>query len=98
MPAKRPTSEGWPNAPADVATAPTHAAATHAAATHAAATQEPRHRGGAGAPASAGVYSTVTDLARFRGWSTSKPLALASSQAKSCSGTVASNGISSVGV
>ena len=44
------------------------------------------------------LYSTVTDLARLRGWSTSKPLAEASSQAKICSGTVASSGISSVGV
>ena len=32
-------------------------------------------------------YSTVTDLARLRGWSTSSPLTVASSQAKICSGT-----------
>jgi Ser/Thr protein kinase RdoA (MazF antagonist) len=42
-------------------------------------------------------YSTVTDLARLRGWSTSCPFAVASSQAKTCSGTVATRGCSSVG-
>ena len=43
-------------------------------------------------------YSTVTDLARLRGWSTSRPLAVASSQANTCSGTVVTSGASSVGV
>src|SRR5260370_37953036 len=42
-------------------------------------------------------YSTVTDLARLRGWSTSWPLAVASSQAKTCNGTVATSGWNSVG-
>ena len=42
-------------------------------------------------------YSTVTDLARLRGWSTSWPLAAASSQAKTWSGTVATSGWSRVG-
>ena len=57
-------------------------------------------RGFLGTPGSAGQcgYSTVTLLARLRGWSTSKPLAEASSAAKICSGTVVSSGISSVGV
>ena len=32
-------------------------------------------------------HSTVTDLARLRGWSTSWPFRVASSQAKTCSGT-----------
>ena len=41
-------------------------------------------------------YSTVTLLARFRGWSTSYPFRVASSQANICSGTVASNGWSNV--
>ncbi|MCY1228537.1 hypothetical protein D9M72_408580 [compost metagenome] len=44
------------------------------------------------------AYSTVTLLARLRGWSTSYPLAVASSRAKICSGTVASRGARSVGV
>src|SRR5688572_15562315 len=44
-----------------------------------------------------GAYSTVTDLARLRGWSTSCPLDVASSQANSCSGTTDSIGWSSVG-
>src|SRR5919112_4048028 len=43
------------------------------------------------------TYSTVTDLARLRGWSTSWPRWLASSQANSCSGTTATIGCSSVG-
>lgn len=34
-------------------------------------------------------YSTVTLLARLRGWSTSHPRRMATSRAKSCSGTVA---------
>lgn len=34
-------------------------------------------------------YSTVTDLARFLGWSTSQPRRIATSRARSCSGTVA---------
>ena len=42
-------------------------------------------------------HSTVTDFARLRGWSTSRPLAVASSHAKICSGTTASSGASSVG-
>ena len=37
-------------------------------------------------------HSTVTDLARLRGWSTSRPLAAASSIAKICSGTTDSSG------
>jgi hypothetical protein len=32
---------------------------------------------GSGGMATAGAYSTVTDLARFRGWSTSVPRATA---------------------
>src|SRR6478752_1091741 len=43
-------------------------------------------------------YSTVTDFARLRGWSTSLPRAVASSQAKTWSGTVDTSGWSSVGV
>ena len=35
------------------------------------------------------LYSTVTDLARFLGWSTSQPRRIATSRARSCSGTVA---------
>src|SRR5690606_36102236 len=42
-------------------------------------------------------YSTVTDFARLRGWSTSRPFAVASAIAKICSGTTASSGESSVG-
>ena len=42
------------------------------------------------------THSTVTDLARLRGWSTSCPRAVASSQAKACSGTVATSGCSKV--
>ena len=37
-------------------------------------------------------YSTVTDFARFRGWSTSFPRAVASSHANTCNGTVATSG------
>jgi hypothetical protein len=33
-------------------------------------------------------YSTVTDLARLRGWSTSVPLRMATWYASSCKGTV----------
>jgi phosphopantetheinyl transferase (holo-ACP synthase) len=33
---------------------------------------------------------TVTDFARFRGWSTSRPFAVARPIAKMCSGTTAS--------
>src|SRR5690606_15174486 len=43
------------------------------------------------------AYSTVTDLARLRGWSTSRPFAVASAIAKICSGTTASSGCISVG-
>ncbi len=43
------------------------------------------------------LYSTVTDLARLRGWSTSWPSWVASSHAKSCSGTTATRGWSSTG-
>ena len=42
-------------------------------------------------------YSTVTDLARLRGWSTSWPSWVASSHANSCSGTTATSGWSSTG-
>ncbi len=42
-------------------------------------------------------HSTVTDFARLRGWSTSWPSRVATSQAKICSGTVATSGCSSVG-
>ncbi len=42
-------------------------------------------------------YSTVTDLARLRGWSTSWPLAVAISHAKTCSGTVETSGCMRVG-
>src|SRR5436190_3170241 len=42
-------------------------------------------------------YSTVTDLARLRGWSTSCPRALAISQANTCSGIVDSSGCRRVG-
>lgn len=49
-------------------------------------------------PGGTRAYSTVTDFARFRGWSTSLPRAVASSQAKTCSGTVATSGWSRVGV
>ena len=42
-------------------------------------------------------YSTVTDLARLRGWSTSWPMRVASSHAKSWSGTTATTGCRSVG-
>lgn len=41
-------------------------------------------------------HSTVTDFARFRGWSTSCPSWVASSHANTCSGRVASSGCSSV--
>src|SRR5215213_350125 len=44
------------------------------------------------------AYSTVTDLARLRGWSMSRPLAIASSPAKTCRGTVVTSGASRVGV
>ena len=40
-------------------------------------------------------HSTVTDFARLRGWSTSRPFACASSIAKICSGTTASSGSNS---
>ena len=54
------------------------------------------------APAAAAVegsfHSTVTDLARLRGWSTSRPRVAAISQASTCSGTVVTSGASSVGV
>jgi hypothetical protein len=54
--------------------------------------------GSEGTGSSSGLgYSTVTDLARLRGWSTSCPLAAASSQANTCSGTVATSGCISVG-
>jgi hypothetical protein len=43
-------------------------------------------------------YSTVTDLARFRGWSTSCFRVRAISAAKICNGTVVISGASSVGV
>lgn len=36
----------------------------------------------------AASYSTVTDFARLRGWSTLRPRASATAQAKICSGTV----------
>lgn len=36
----------------------------------------------------AASYSTVTDFARLRGWSTFRPRASATAQAKICSGTV----------
>ncbi len=42
-------------------------------------------------------YSTVTDFARFRGLSTSRPRACATSAANTCSGTVDNSGCSSVG-
>src|SRR5690606_5341211 len=42
-------------------------------------------------------HSTVTDLARLRGWSTSWPSLVAKEHAKICSGTVATSGCSSVG-
>ena len=48
--------------------------------------------------AASSVYSTVTDLARLRGWSTSWPRAVAISHASTCSGTVVTSGASSVGV
>lgn len=35
------------------------------------------------------VYSTVTDLAKFRGWSTSQPRSRAMQRANICSGTLA---------
>ena len=64
-----------------------------------------RGRGGAGRASDvaaqrgrSGFYSTVTDFARLRGWSTSWPLAIAISEANTCSGTVATSGCSSVGV
>ena len=41
------------------------------------------------------AYSTVTLLARLRGWSTSRPLAAASSMPKMCSGTTARSGSNS---
>src|SRR5690606_36309489 len=44
-----------------------------------------------------GVYSTVTDLARLRGWSTSCPSPVASSHANSCSGTIVTRGCSRTG-
>ena len=56
---------------------------------------------GAGTPrgaAGGAGYSTVTDLARLRGWSTSWPRAAAISQASTCSGTVVTSGASRVGV
>ena len=34
-------------------------------------------------------YSTVTDFARLRGWSTSQPRSTAMARANSCSGTLA---------
>ena len=40
-------------------------------------------------------YSTVTDLARLRGWSTSSPRAAATSAESTCSGTMVSSGASS---
>ena len=40
-------------------------------------------------------HSTVTDLARLRGWSTSRPLAVDRCSAKTWSGTTASSGASS---
>src|SRR5206468_40373 len=43
-------------------------------------------------------YSTVTDFARFLGWSTTWPRAAAISQASTCSGTVVTSGARSVGV
>src|SRR5512133_3338273 len=43
-------------------------------------------------------YSTVTDLARLRGWSTSWPLAVAISHANTCSGTTETSGCMRVGV
>ena len=48
-------------------------------------------------PDAQNAHSTVTDLARLRGWSTSWPSWLANSHAKICSGTVATSGCSSVG-
>lgn len=42
-------------------------------------------------------YSTVTDLARFLGWSTSQPRRTATSYAKSCSGTAVAIGSSGQG-
>ncbi len=38
----------------------------------------------------------MTDLARLRGWSTSWPFLVASSQANICSGTIATKGCSNV--
>src|SRR5690606_4690178 len=38
------------------------------------------------------AHSTVTDFARLRGWSTSRPFAVASSMPKMCSGTTESSG------
>ena len=46
--------------------------------------------------ASAGGYSTVTDLARLRGLSTSNPRARATAAANTCNGTVDSSGWKSV--
>ena len=43
------------------------------------------------------THSTVTDFARLRGWSTSNPFACASSQANTCSGTVATSACKRVG-
>ena len=40
-------------------------------------------------------YSTVTDLARLRGWSTSSPRSRAISADSTCSGTIVSIGVSS---
>ena len=65
-----------------------------AAATRARTVRRVRERGGARSE----VYSTVTDLARFLGWSTSRPRVSAISQASTCSGTVVTTGASSVGV
>ncbi len=49
-------------------------------------------RGSSAAPARGIAYSTVTDLARFRGWSTSVPRATAVKYANSWSGITASTG------
>lgn len=42
-------------------------------------------------------HSTVTDFARFRGWSTSCPFTVASAQANTCKGTVETSGCMRVG-
>lgn len=50
-----------------------------------------RRPGHSGRPRTA-PHSTVTDFARFLGWSTSFPRAVASSQANTCNGTAATSG------